>query len=497
MSDHEIKWPRSPRICEINTWSWLNSLSEKFGHEIKLDSIPVEFIDRELSYYDVIWLMGVWERSPKGRDIALNHPGLQEEFREALRYYNTEDVVGSPYAVYYYHVDTHLGGPEALSVFRKELIDRGILLVLDYVPNHVSRDHLWTLEKSDVFIKGTIDDQISKPYDYFSIAGTVYAHGKDPNFPGWTDTIQINAFSSEARSKALNTLLTIAQQCDGVRCDMAMLMLNEVFSKTWEQKSGPQPDKEFWEEIIPIVKEKRPNFKFIGEVYWNLEWKLIKQGFDFCYDKRLYERLINKNVASVKDHLNSDWDYQKNLLRFIENHDEKRAVIVFGKEVSKAAAVITLTLPGARLLLFGQNYGHRIKLPVQLGKPALEEEDPDMKQFYESLLKCIPGREFSNATWSLCEIIPITSTDYSFENIISYFWETPIKNLLVIVNYSSDLSKAHIRINNFDYGIDDWKFNDVLNLKEYKYHGRDLNENGLYIELESWSSHIFEIKKGE
>jgi hypothetical protein len=97
---------KHPLIFEINTYPWLKTLSEIFGHAITLQNVPVELIDQELTAFDAIWCMGVWERSPKGRDIAINNKGLQKEFRKALRYYNTDDVIGSPYAVYYYHVNS-------------------------------------------------------------------------------------------------------------------------------------------------------------------------------------------------------------------------------------------------------------------------------------------------------------------------------------------------------------------------------------------------------
>ncbi|GAG78318.1 unnamed protein product, partial [marine sediment metagenome] len=277
-----------------------------------------------------VWLMGVWERSPIGRDIAINHEGLQKDYLKALRHYSSQDVVGSPYSVYYYYVSSQLGGSDALKSFRADLTARELLLILDYVPNHVSIDHLWTLEKSDVFIKGTLEDLMTQPYNFHSLGETVYAHGKDPNFPPWTDTVQINAFSRDARTKAINTLLSIAKQCDGVRCDMAMLMVNSVFSKTWGERAGMPLENEFWVDIISAVKNKYPDFKFIAEVYWDMEWELIQQGFDYCYDKTLYERLINSNVQSIKEHLSADINYQKKLLRFIENHDESRAVATFG-----------------------------------------------------------------------------------------------------------------------------------------------------------------------
>jgi glycosidase len=488
-------WLNHPKIFEINTRPWLTNLSDIYGHNIKLDDIPVELIDQEMSFFNVVWLMGVWERSPIGREIAMNHEGLQEEFRKVLRYYNTQDIVGSPYSVYYYHVSSHLGGPDALKSFREELKARNLLLILDYVPNHVSIDHLWTLEKSDVFIRGTLDNLMTKPYDFFSVGNTVYAHGRDPNFPPWTDTIQINAFSSEARSKAINTLLSIAQQCDGVRCDMAMLMTNSVFSKTWGEKAGTPTEKEFWEEIILTVKNKYPDFKFIAEVYWDMEWELIQQGFDYCYDKRLYESLASFNVQSVRDHLKAELDYQNKLLRFIENHDEQRAITTFGSEASKAASVIASTLPGARLIFEGQTRGYKIKIPVQLGRGAIEEDDKSIMEFYYKLLRVIPGREFNEGKWSLCEIKPVGINDNSFNNIISYQWLTEDQRLLIAVNYSPTSSKAHIIIDKIDYGLIEWSFTDLLTGNDYNYRGKNLNGNGLYVELDGWKSHIFRVEK--
>jgi hypothetical protein len=496
MPKNAIEWSKHPRIYEINTLPWLNTLSEIYGHKITLNNIPVELIDQEFvaKQQDAIWLMGVWERSPKSRDLAINNEGLQKEFQKALRYYSTDDVIGSPYAVHYYHVSSLLGGPEALASFRKELNSRGILLILDFVPNHVAVDHLWTLEKSNVFIKGTLDDLIKKPYDYFSLGDMVYAHGKDPNFPAWTDTVQINAFSEDARSKALNTLLSIAQQCDGVRCDMAMLMTNDVFSKTWGEKAGDPLEKEYWVELIEKVKKKYPNFKFIAEVYWDMERILMQQGFDYCYDKKLYDLLANEDAQKVLEHLKADFRYQSQLLRFIENHDEDRAINVFGKEASKAAAIITLTLPGARLVFEGQTHGHQIKLPVQLKRSPTEEEDIQLIEFYDKLFQIIPGKNYNDAKWSLCTVAPVNSEDKSYKNIIAYQWVLNDEPLIIVVNYSLNKSKAQIKLDNSKIGSFNCTFFDLLNDAQYTYKAEDLKEFGLYVDLDDWKGHIFKLK---
>ena len=495
MTARETKWPKHPKILEINTWPWLNGLSEIYGIPIKLDTVPDEVLNKEFANFDVIWLMGVWERSPRGRDIAINHPDLQEEYHKALRNFNNDDVVGSPYSVYFYRVDEHLGGQEGLTSFRERLKERDLLLILDYVPNHVAVDHVWTLLKSDVFIRGTTEDLASHPNEFFNAVYQVFANAKDPYFPPWTDSVQINAFSSNAREKAIFTLSEIAEQCDGVRCDMAMLMTNNVFSQTWGERAGPAPEKEFWVEAIDSVRNKFPRFKFLAEVYWDLEWELQHQGFDFCYDKRLYDRLIHDNAQSIRAHLQAEWDYQKRLLRFIENHDEERAIKVFGEEKSMAAAILTLTLPGARLIHEGQTNGYNIKLPVQLGRRLTEENNLKLEGFYQNLLKVVPGREFDDRKWTLCKINQVNEGNYSSENLISIHWWVNDKHQLVVVNFSPNPSQGHIQIDEIDYGLYDWTFIDLLNQKSYTYKGKDLSDYGLYVDLMPWNGHIFDIKK--
>ncbi|MFW9877237.1 MAG: alpha-amylase family glycosyl hydrolase [Candidatus Thorarchaeota archaeon] len=494
MQKNNIKCVKNLRILEINTWSWLHSLSEVYNHQITLKNVPEEVFNQEIKFFDAVWLMGVWERSPASKKIAFEHPDLQEEYHKALSDFRDDDVVGSPYSVYYYHVDKNLGGFEGLKEIRKRLAEENICLILDYVPNHVSIDSLWTFEP-DLFIEGTLDDLMTHPYDFFSIGKKIFAYGRDPNFFAWTDTIQINAFSKEARQKTTNTILSIAKLCDGVRCDMAMLMINKVFAKTWSKKAGFAPNKEFWEEIIPAVKKVYPSFLFLAEVYWDMEWELQKQGFDFCYDKRLYERLAYENATTIKDHLKAEWVYQSKLLRFIENHDELRAVEKFGEEKSKAAAIIALTLPGARMIYDGQIRGYKVKLPVQLGRRPFEDDNKNILKFYHELLKSIPGREFENGSWAPCETESVESSDSSFSNIISFIWWRNENYRLIVVNYSVSPSKAHVRIKPFHFDTHKWIFTDLLQQKSYIYNGEDLFKYGLYVELNAWQGHIFDIRK--
>ena len=187
----------------------------------------------------------------------------------------------------------------------------------------------------------------------------MFACGRDPYFPAWPDVLQLNAFHPGLRQAAIETIGAIAEQCDGIRCDMAMLMLNATFERTWGGRAGSPPEHDYWAKAIPAIKDRHPEFRFIAEAYWDLEWALRQQGFDFCYDKQLYDRMEHAPADDVRLHLLADLAYQEGMVRFIENHDEPRAAVTFPDGKGRAAAVVILTLPGARLLHEGQFEGWR------------------------------------------------------------------------------------------------------------------------------------------
>ena len=186
------------------------------------------------------WLMGVWERSPAGLALASAKAGLQASFADALPDLQRTDVIGSPYCVRRYVADAGFGGPDALAVARAALAARGARLILDYVPNHVAPDHPWVASRPELFVRGDADDIKSDPEGWMSAAGQVLAHGRDPYFPPWPDVVQLDAFSPAMRAATADTLADIAGQCDGIRCDMAMLMINRIFDRTWGSRAGPE-----------------------------------------------------------------------------------------------------------------------------------------------------------------------------------------------------------------------------------------------------------------
>jgi len=486
--------PRYPTIYEISTWVWLCDLRARTGDPVDLGCVPAAQWDAIAACgFDAVWLMGVWERSPAGIAIANRNEGLLAEFRRALPDFRPEDNVGSPYCVRRYVVDEQLGGPQGLARARRELAKRGVRLILDFVPNHVAPDHPWVAGHPDHFIRGTGDDLRDDPAAFVDVQGKVFACGRDPYFPAWPDVLQLNAFAPGLRRAAIATVTSIAGQCDGVRCDMAMLLLNTVFERTWGGRAGPRPATEFWDDLIPAVRKAHPDFVFIAEAYWDLEWELQQRGFDFCYDKRLYDRLEHGPAAGVRSHLCAEPDYQAKLLRFIENHDEPRAAAAFAPAKARAAAVTVATLPGARLFHEGQFEGRRVRPPVFLGRRPEEPPQPELQAFYAALMKAIDRPVFHEGSWRLssCTGWP---DNRSCEHLVAWTWTKDDERCLVIVNLSDGAAQARVDVPWDDVRATTWRLTDALSGATFDREGDEMRAAGLYVDLAPWDCHFLRLQ---
>ncbi len=478
----------APIIYELNTWVWLQQLSAKYKRRIDLSSVPsIEWDALSSLRCNAVWLMGVWQRSPVGRRIALNDQSLMAEFHKVLPDLTEDDVPGSAYCIKSYQVDSRLG---SLGAARSELASRGLSLILDYVPNHVAPDHAWVSSHPEYFIQGNQNDLKYSPQAYFEANGKIIACGRDPYFPAWTDTAQLNAFAPRLRQAAMDTLQDIAAQCDGVRCDMAMLLLNAVFSKTWGAAAGPLPASEYWKDTIASVKQQHPNFLFMAEAYWDREWDLQQLGFDYCYDKRLCDRLMHETAPGIRSHLQADTSYQQKLVRFLENHDEQRAAAVLPLEKHRAAATAIASLPGAILYHQGEFSGAQIRIPVQLARGPVETPDAAVEALYRFTRDLTPQLKNNYAQWMLCAVEGWPDNS-SADNLLAWGWQNTDHKFLIVINYSDVRAEGRVRLP-WTAATHFWILHDLANNEIFERDGNEMQQQGLYVARDAWGVHVFQ-----
>ena len=406
-----------------------------------------------------------------------------------------EDIAGSGFAITGYTVHQQLGGDAALARLRERLRQRGLRLLLDFVPNHTGLDHPWVEEHPEYYIPGTELDLARAPQNYTWVkrkqGDLLLAHGRDPYFPGWPDTLQLNYGNPATQEAMIGELVKIAGQCDGVRCDMAMLVLPDVFERTWGIQAQP-----FWPQATQRVREQVPDFCFMAEVYWDLEWTLQQQGFDYTYDKRLYDRLREGHARPVREHFHAGLDYQNKLARFLENHDEPRAAATFSPEVHEAAAVITFLSPGLRFFHQGQFEGRKKRISPHLVRAPEEPID----QQAGTVLRPAAGRAApagrARRPVAIARMRTRLGRQLDLGLLSGLCLARPDgERLLVTVNYAPNQSQCYVRLPFADLGNGQWRLEDLLGDATYDREGNDLQARGLYLDEPPWQALVFSLTK--
>ena len=499
--------PRYPALYQINTRVWLGELSGHPERPATFDEVPDAVLDRIAARgFDWVWMLGVWQTGPLGQEVARRQPQWRQEFQALLPDFGEDDIVSSPFAVQRYTANADFGGAEALVHFRERLRQRGLRLLLDFVPNHTALDHRWIWENPEYYIAGTEADLDREPLNYRRVSTRhgprVLAHGRDPYFLGWPDTAQLNYRSLALRRAMTAELADVAGLCDGVRCDMAMLLLPEVIRRTWGQASIPADgtppiDAPFWPEAIARVRGQFPAFVFLAEVYWDLEWTLQQQGFDYTYDKRLYDRLFARQAGAVREHLLADPEFQRKSVRFLENHDEARVAGALPLATHQAAAVIAFLIPGLRFFHEGQLEGRRKRVSNQLRRRPPEPLDHALDGFYRRLLQCLRRPLVRDGSWQLLDCRRAWDHNDTASQFLAFSWEgTGSERLLIVVNYDPNWGQCYVRLPFPELCGRPFVLRDLMSEAVYERQGTDLVQRGLYLDVPGWQYHVFELLPG-
>lgn len=483
-----------PHLYEINTWAWLELLSECLCRRIALADVPdSEWAAVARLGFNAVWLMGIWQRSPISRRIALEDPSNFSGYDAARTGWKPSDIIGSPYAVAQYVPDPRIATWESLDRVREKLRALGMALFLDFVGNHTAFDHPWTSEHPEFYLRGTQQDVEKNPSCFFPIdapTGSYYvALARDPYFPPWKDVAQLNHFNPAMRTSQLAELRSIANHCDGVRCDMAMLHLHDIFASIW----GPllhdekPPEKEFWTEARAAV----PGLVLLAEAYWGTEPRLLDLGFSFAYDKELYDAVRDTRIGDVRARIAGERIHLNRHARFLENHDEPRRAAVFANERLPAVGTLMGTLPGMRFYHQGELEGLKIRLPITLRLAAMEKSDPVSVAFFRRILGITSEEVFHTGRWSLLEVTP-EANDTS-RNLIAYEWRLEKAWKVIVVNLAGSASQGRVKMGDRVSPAQQYVFHDELNEVRYLRSGEELHGIGLFVRLEAGHAHLFDV----
>jgi hypothetical protein len=485
---------KHPHLYQINIYAWLEHLSEKLGRKIRLADVPESQWDAIAAMgFDAVWLMGVWQRSPISRRLDQQNTAAFPAYTEALPGWTPDDIIGSPYSILQYEPEGRIGSWQDIDFARGKLHQRKMALFLDFVGNHTALDHAWTHDHPEYYVQGAKENFDHAPNSFYKIEsarGTVYiALGRDPYFPAWDDVAQLNHFSPEMRAAQLAELEKISSHCDGVRCDMSMLQLNEIFERIWRPLIGNTkvPAKEFWTDARAAV----PDLTLLGEAYWGTEGQLIDLGFDFVYDKGLYDSVRDGNVGDIHWRLSAPFEYQSHVGRFLENHDEPRFAAVFGDDRFVSAATLMGTLPGLRFYQQGEERGVKLRTPIELCDIADQPTDPVREQFFKKLFAATREDAFHNGVW---RVLPVTPDGtQTANNLFVYEWRADKVWKIIGVNMSGAPAQGRIHFGDNVFADRKYNFIDQLDGTLYVRDGHELADLGLFVRREAFEAHIFNV----
>jgi hypothetical protein len=483
----------SRSLYQLNTRVHLAARSRALGRPATLDDVADAELDRLAAQgFDWVWLLSAWSTGTASRAVSLADPDLRRVFEATLPDLTDDDIGGSGFAIAAYEVSPALGGDAALARLRERMAARGLRLMLDFVPNHLGLDHPWATADPERFVQGTEADLLGSPGNWTTVTvddgrEVVIAHGRDPYFPGWTDTLQLDYGNPDTVEAMTAELASIAARCDGVRCDMAMLLLPDVFVRTWGHPALP-----FWPDAIARACAVHPAFTLMAEVYWGLEATMLGLGFDLAYDKTLYDELVRGTAGPVRDHLRVDTGEQAHLARFLENHDEPRAAATFPPDRHEAAALVTFLVPGLRFFHEGQLEGFRIHIPPQLVRGPDEPVDGRIARFYGALLALLRDPLMRAGQWRLLDVVPAWDGNPTFEGFVAFGWRLGERRLVVAVNLGPTQAQCYLREPLDELRGGDVRLVDRIEGRVFERDADELATRGLYVDLPAYGHHVLE-----
>ena len=421
--------------------------------------------------FDWIWFLSVWQTGPAGQRISRANPEWRREFQETLPDLREEDIAGSGFAITgYTRSSTSLAATRRLLVFASGSAARGLRLMLDFVPNHTGLDHPWVEEHPEYYVQGTEQDLAHAPQNYTRVKRTrgdlVLAHGRDPYFPGWPDTLQLD-YGNPATQEAM-----IGELREDRRAMRRRAMRHGHAGAARRVRTHLGPPR------AALLAGRDPSAcasAFRASASWprsigTSNGRMQQQGFDYAYDKRLYDRLRDGHARPVREHLHAGLDYQSKLARFMENHDEPRAAATFAPGMHEAAAVITYLSPGLRFFHQGQFEGRRKRISPHLVRAPLEaNRSARCSSSTTACSPCSAHPTVRDGDWRLLECAPAWEGNWTSDCFVAWLWTSAAGDRrLVAVNYAANQSQCYVRLPPQDRGDRPVRFEDLMGAASFR-----------------------------
>ena len=337
--------------------------------------------------FDAVWLMGVWQRSPMGAAIARANRPMRAAHRAGASRLHRRRRGGlgvlRPRLPRRRRASAATAGSRSLG---SELARRGVRLVLDFVPNHVAPDHPWVDEHPEYFVHGTDDDLARDPWSFLAVGEHVFACGRDPYFPAWPEVLQLDASAAGARAAMADLVVRLAERCDGLRCDMAMLLLDDVFRRTWGDRVGRRTDARrrpgFWPTVIGARAASPTRLPHVGRGVLGPRTGVARSrgSTPATTSGSTTASCIARRSPRCAPTSPRPVDGQRHTVRFVENHDEPRAAgLLSARRPPRGAHRRAHASRAWRCVHEGEADRRRVRVPVTLGRRPHEAPDADFR----------------------------------------------------------------------------------------------------------------------
>jgi hypothetical protein len=367
-------------------------------------------------------------------------------------------------------------------------------------------------------------------------------HGNDGTSMPWNDTAQINYLNPEAREAVIQTILHVARQFPVIRFDAAMTLAKRHIQRLWFPEPGSgsgiasrsefgmtkaQFDailpNEFWREVVDRAAVEAPDTLLLAEAFWMMEGYFVRTlGMHRVYNSAFMNLLRDEDNAKyrqiMKNTLEFDPEILKRFVNFMNNPDEKTAVEQFGKDDKYfGICTVMVTMPGLPMFGHGQIEGFSEKYGMEYRR-AYWDEQPDsyLIQRHEREIFPLLHRRYLFAGAEEFLLYDFSTSDGVNEDVYAYSNRVGDERSLVLYHNKYASTSGWIKVS-AAYSVKSGQseerslvqrsigdglalrsdeqffyiFRDQVSGLEYLRNGRELCDNGLYVELGPYQHHVF------